>query len=130
MTLTAPAGQLSTHFGADEFRCRCGCGQLIIDTRLVGALETLRVTLNRPIRVNSGYRCPAHNEAVGGSPKSQHVEGTAADIVITGYAPDVVARYASAIPAFRNGGIGIYDTFTHLDVRENGPARWDYRQKA
>ena len=32
------------------------------------------------IRVNSGYRTPAHNKQIGGSPTSQHVKGEAADI--------------------------------------------------
>lgn len=34
----------------------------------------------RPITVNSGYRCPALNAAVGGVVKSQHLTGEAADI--------------------------------------------------
>ena len=32
------------------------------------------------IRVNSGYRTPAHNKQIGGSPTSQHCKGEAADI--------------------------------------------------
>ena len=33
------------------------------------------------IRVNSGYRTPAYNKEVGGSPTSQHVKGQAVDLV-------------------------------------------------
>jgi hypothetical protein len=40
----------------------------------------LRTVYGKPIRVNSGYRCPKLNKAVGGSATSQHVLGQAADI--------------------------------------------------
>lgn len=44
-------------------------------------LEKLRVLNgNQPIYINSGYRCPRLNTAVGGSKTSQHVFGQAADI--------------------------------------------------
>jgi hypothetical protein len=43
-------------------------------------LEPLRRQWGSPIRVNSGYRCPALNTAVGGVSNSQHVTGEAADI--------------------------------------------------
>ena len=43
-------------------------------------LDPLRKAWGRPIVVNSGYRCPALNTAVGGAVNSQHVYGEAADI--------------------------------------------------
>ena len=43
-------------------------------------LDPLREAWGKPIRVNSGYRCPALNKAVGGAPASQHMRGEAADI--------------------------------------------------
>lgn len=43
-------------------------------------LDPLREAWGRPLKVNSGYRCPALNRAVGGSATSQHVKGEAADI--------------------------------------------------
>ncbi len=49
-------------------------------TRLVrDVLDPLRAILNRPIRITSGYRCRDLNDLVGGSDRSQHVEGLAAD---------------------------------------------------
>ena len=35
-----------------------------------------------PIRINSGYRCPELNEAVGGVANSHHLRGEAADIYL------------------------------------------------
>ncbi len=48
-------------------------------------LEPIRAIFGVPIQVNSGYRCPELNAAVGGSASSQHLRGEAADIVIRGY---------------------------------------------
>ena len=45
-------------------------------------LDPLREAWGGPIRVNSGYRCPELNKAVGGTPSSQHQRGEAADITV------------------------------------------------
>ncbi len=45
-------------------------------------LDPLRDAWGGPIRVTSGYRCPALNQAVGGTPHSQHQRGEAADITV------------------------------------------------
>lgn len=67
------------YFVAGEFACKC-CGRVVIDNRLVAMLDRVRHTLGKPIYVNSGYRCAAHNKAVGGAAGSYHVKGLAADI--------------------------------------------------
>jgi uncharacterized protein YcbK (DUF882 family) len=43
-------------------------------------LDPLREAWGKPIHVNSGYRCPRLNKAVGGVPASQHLKGEAADV--------------------------------------------------
>jgi len=113
--------QLSEHFTAHEFACRCGCGFGLkpgdIDQRLVDALEELREAYGGPIRINSGCRCVKHNASkdVRGVTGSYHTRGMAADVK----AKDIgrLYRLAKVIPAFRNGGIGLYPTFIHVDVR-------------
>lgn len=45
-------------------------------------LDPLRQAYGRPINVNSGYRCPSLNKAVGGAKNSQHLTGHAADITV------------------------------------------------
>lgn len=45
-------------------------------------LDPLREAWGKPIKVNSGYRCPQLNQEVGGSPSSQHMKGEAADITV------------------------------------------------
>lgn len=47
-------------------------------------LEPLRVAMNEPIKIGSGFRCQALNKAVGGVYNSQHMKGQAADLCIDG----------------------------------------------
>lgn len=44
-------------------------------------LEPARDILGAPLRINSGYRAPAVNAAVGGAGDSAHMDGRAADIL-------------------------------------------------
>ena len=67
-----------------------------------------------PLLVTSGYRTSGHNAVLENAARtSMHLYGYAADIQVRGYAPRAVALAASF---FSEGGIGLYDTFTHLDV--------------
>lgn len=57
--------------------------EIIIDNLImlcVLILEPLRTALDKPIIINSGYRCKELNKAVGGVPDSHHLQGLAADI--------------------------------------------------
>jgi hypothetical protein len=47
-------------------------------------MEPIRNHVGRPVTILSGYRCPALNRAVGGSPSSQHVVAEAADFTLHG----------------------------------------------
>lgn len=51
-------------------------------------LEPIRALLNVPMHVNSGYRCPAVNAAVGGKGNSAHLDGRACDFVPMGMSLD------------------------------------------
>ena len=42
--------------------------------------EPLRAYVGGPIKINSFFRCPELNKAIGGSSKSQHCKGQAIDI--------------------------------------------------
>ncbi|PXW65882.1 DUF882 domain-containing protein [Methylobacterium sp. B4] len=67
-----------------------------------------------PLTVTSGYRTLGHNASLENAARtSMHLYGYAADVQMRGYPPRAVALAASF---FSEGGIGLYDTFTHLDV--------------
>jgi len=116
-------GDLSTHFSKSEFACHCGCGFNTPNKALLDVLEQLREKIGKPIQIMSGCRCRQHNRNVGGALQSQHTLGNAADIKIEGMKPIEVAEEASELLRSK-GGIGLYKTFTHVDVRPGGMARW------
>lgn len=117
----AKGGSLSEHFDTSEFTCHhCGAGAEKIGRRLIELLEQLRQACgNRPLHINSGYRCPTHNRNVGGVPDSQHVKGTAADVAVpAGMSFDAFARAVESLPF---DGVGYYaPDFIHVDVRNGG----------
>lgn len=51
-----------------------------LEALIENVLDPVREWYGKPIYVNSGYRCPELNKAVGGVNNSQHVNGQAADI--------------------------------------------------
>ena len=77
---------ITPNFSLGEFDCRSGFAypQEWIPTRLrplCVALEAIRKDAGVPLVVRSGYRTEAYNARLSGaSPRSQHVQGRAADI--------------------------------------------------
>lgn len=112
--------RLSKNFKLYEFDCKGGSKLVKLDPVLLVKLQTLRTRLGRPVNINSGYRTPEHNKNIGGSPRSQHMEGKACDIYVEGLTPATVARECEKIGF---GGIGVYSNHVHVDTRD-GRARW------
>ena len=114
---------VSANFSKKEFECKCGCKKYNMNPVLINAIQQLRDLIGQPIIINSGCRCMKHNLAVGGVKNSLHVKGKAADIRVKGMDPETLAKHANNIVDFRSGGIGVYNTFVHVDVRGR-KARW------
>lgn len=122
--------KVSENFSVYEFSCNDKSDTVLIDTDLVEVLQKIRDHFGKAVKINSAYRTPAYNITIGGSSKSQHCLGTAADIKITGVDPLKIALYVSSLPQFKGrGGIGYYsranvrDGFVHVDVRQT-VSRW------
>lgn len=115
--------KLSTNFRVREFACTDGSDPIFISTDLVMVLQKIRTHFGKAVTITSAYRTPTRNKAVGGTTYSQHLYGTAADIKVSGVSPIKVAEYAEKLLP-NKGGIGIYDTFTHIDVRDT-KSRWN-----
>ena len=116
---------LSKNFKVREFKCNDGSDTVLISDKLVGLLQNIRDHFGAAVTINSAYRTESYNKKIGGATKSQHVNGTAADIVVKGATPLEVAQYVEHIMP-DSGGIGVYQSFTHVDVRANR-SRWDNR---
>jgi hypothetical protein len=89
--------------------------------------EDIRALLgNTPVVILSGYRTEKYNATLeGAASKSQHVQGRALDIWHPAHEPSVVyqtirsAQRDGGLPLL--GGIGLYRTFVHIDVRPKVP---------
>lgn len=108
--------KLSTNFKVREFACTDGSDPIFIDSELVSVLQKVRNHFGKAVTITSAYRTPTKNKACGGTAYSQHLYGRAADIKISGVSPKKVAAYVETLLKDK-GGIGIYSTFTHIDVR-------------
>lgn len=113
---------ITANFRVREFACQDGSDPIFVSDKLVNILQAIRNHFGQPVTINSGYRTANHNKSVGGSVYSQHLFGTAADIVVAGVDPDDVAAYAEKLLA-NTGGIGRYKGFVHVDVRTT-KSRW------
>ena len=83
-------------------------------------LQPLRDAWDAPLFINSGYRCPELNEAVGGVATSQHVLGMAADVGCSN--PYELAKLVKKL-RLPFDQMGLYDTFVHLSYRDDGENR-------
>ena len=107
--------KIANNFNLSEFQCPC-CKRVMLHPLLLKLLVKLRSSIGEPIYINSGYRCKSYNKQVDGVPTSYHLFGMAADIYIKNYNIEDLAIHADIV-GFK--GIGVYDTFIHLDVRPN-----------
>ncbi|HEY9648399.1 MAG TPA: D-Ala-D-Ala carboxypeptidase family metallohydrolase [Chroococcidiopsis sp.] len=91
---------------------------------LAKELQKVRNQIGRPLQVNSWYRPPAVNSAVGGVSNSQHLTGKAVDLQVSGYSG---RQLANAVMLWWNGGVGIYSNLPNLLHLDIGPKRtWGF----
>lgn len=126
--------KLTEHFNISEFACKDGTAvpYNLVDTitELAKNLEVLRQHLGVPIIINSAFRNYTYNRTVGSNDNSQHPRGTAADIRSKDYTPIEIRNTIEELiedGKMKEGGLGIYNSFIHYDIRESGKARWDER---
>lgn len=84
--------------------------------RLARMLEDVRRILGRPIMVNSAYRSPKVNEAVGSKPTSQHCLGCAADIKVPGLTPNDIVKAIIKSNIEYDQLIREFDSWVHISI--------------
>lgn len=112
-----PKGQWpGKHFDPSEFACR-GTRTIRFDKRFILILDAIREEIGQPMVVLSGYRSEKHNKKVGGVPKSMHIYGQAADILIRGTDIDPL-KFIKVARKHGITGIGQYpkEGFIHIDI--------------
>jgi len=84
--------------------------------RLARTLEEVRRILGRPVMVNSAYRSPEVNKAIGSKPTSQHCIGCAADIRVPGLTPDSVVKELLKTNLEFDQLIREFDLWVHISI--------------
>lgn len=93
-----------------------GSGQMM-DKTLLEMLDEVRDKFDKPIHITSGFRTPAHNEAVGGVETSSHLKGLAVDIACTNSKDRFDLINCLLDVGFSRIGVG--DTFIHADIDQD-----------
>ena len=86
-------------------------------------LQPLRDIYGKPIHINSGYRCPELNKAVGGVATSQHQKGEAADLSIDGKAGDLLELIEENHLPFDQAILYRKRNFLHVSLKLEGEQR-------
>ncbi len=124
---------LSPHFTlkeltASEIADRHGIDNMPSDPAIIANLKTLakgledvRSLLNRPILVNSAYRCLRVNQLLGSRPTSQHIKGLAADIIspLFGSPNEIIKKIVSSVIEY-DQVILEFDRWIHISFAEEG----------
>jgi hypothetical protein len=106
-----------THTDHREFDNTPNDAELANLKRLAAFLETVKQALdNKPIMINSAFRCKQVNDAVGSKDSSQHRIGCAADLRIPGMTPDEVVRALIKADLPFDQIIREFDRWTHISV--------------
>lgn len=115
--------QLTKNFILSEFQSKDGApfpaDVLPQLQELSENLQIIRDHIGIPISVNSGYRSPEHNKAIGGKPNSYHKKGMAADLSCDLEPFQLYQEIEKLMLAgkIKKGGLVEYKTFVHYDIR-------------
>ena len=126
-------GSISRNFSYKEFEKSDAASRLHLNNAITdwdvrdnikalveNVLQPLRDAWGGPIFINSGYRSPEVNKAVGGVETSQHCKGMAADCGCTD--PYALAKLAKKMDLDYDQMI-VYPSFVHLSFRPDGENR-------
>ena len=111
------------YFKIEEFDCQeTGNNRMEDDFLLL--LDKLRSNCGFPFKITSGYRDPEHSIEAAKVVPGRHAQGIAADVQIL----DSASRFKIIKEAMKLGftGVGVADTFVHLDTRGASPVMWLY----
>jgi len=108
-----------TYFTFFELKCKCGCDTCNVNYDALKMLIKTRVILDKPIILNSAYRCKLHNAAIG-SKTSNHTSGKAFDIECNDGLYRLQLIKALLAAGFKR--IIIYDNFIHTDCNQFYPS--------
>ena len=122
--------QLEKNFKLVEFACKDGTSvpeELMDNVKLLAKnLQVIRDYIESPLVIISGYRSKKYNTRIGGARRSQHMLAKAGDLQSYLHTPPQLKEIIEKLikdGKIMKGGVGLYNTFVHYDVRGRN-ARW------
>ena len=122
--------KMTANFSLAEFNSKDGAEMppevLENVIKLAANLQTIRDEVGCALSINSAYRSPAHNKAIGGVLSSQHLLGKASDLTSLNHTPRQLHAIIECLieeGKITEGGLGLYNSFVHYDIRGK-KARW------
>ena len=117
------------NFELDEFKCKCGCDEVKINSDMLDLIQEARDELG-PLSISSAFRCSSHNSNVSSTGESgPHTTGHALDITVkdSQHRKQLIDWFATKVT-----GLGIAKSFIHIDnlTSDEGfdmrPNAWKY----
>lgn len=109
-----------THTDHRQFDNTPNASEMVNLVRLAAFLEEVKTVLgNKPVMINSAFRCKEVNDAVGSKDSSQHRVGCAADIRVPNMTPDEVVKAVIASGIGYDQIIREFDRWTHISIPNN-----------
>jgi zinc D-Ala-D-Ala carboxypeptidase len=116
------------NFGETEWRCQCGlCKEEVehhMNSGFMSKVQHLRDLYNKPLILNSAYRCPQHHEEARKAHPGVHNQGVAVDIEVGNGAEAYQLQKLAYSLGFT--GVAYGDGFVHIDLRSTTPVSWFY----
>lgn len=91
---------------------------------LLDRFEQVQGVFGKQIPIVSGYRDAATNAKAGGANHSQHMDGNAIDLDVSGLDFAERRRLIEIASGMGFTGIGVYHNSIHLDMRKGGNVMW------
>lgn len=138
MTIITTGGKITECFNGNEFKCKCGCGQIHIDKEFVQRMQKLHEKLQtlpkgcKAVYINSGYRCAKQSQIIKGAfIGDMHNIGAAADFHAQykdgTYIDALTLCEAAQLVGF--GGVAVIDEYNaHADDRQRGDIKYQNKQ--
>ena len=117
------------NFELDEFKCKCGCDEVKINSDMLDLIQEARDELG-PLSISSAFRCSSHDSSVSSTGENgPHTTGHALDITVkdSQHRKQLIDWFATKVT-----GLGIAKSFIHIDnlTSDNGfdmrPNAWKY----
>lgn len=133
--MTQADWDMIANFTQKEFRCKCGCKRADMHLVFIRQLQIIRSLIDKPIKINSGFRCPEYNAKVSSTGLTgPHTTGYACDIGIFGI--DAYYLLLTLVERRMFTGLGFAQKgvpggrFIHVDMLKAPqfprPALWTY----